>query len=83
MILGFGALILFVRRPADLKKNASYVAVVLAILAAILILAFGLELESETTLTLLGAIAGYVLGNRKWNAEDTNEDEDKSVVDST
>jgi hypothetical protein len=66
MVLGFGALLLFARSPTGIRGPTAYVAVVIAILTAILILAFGLELASETTLTLLGAIAGYVLGQRKW-----------------
>lgn len=66
MVLGFGALLLFARSPTGIEGPTAYVAVVIAILTAILILAFGLELASETTLTLLGAIAGYVLGERKW-----------------
>jgi hypothetical protein len=65
MVMGFGTVLFFARKRDSLGEHTAYVALVLAILAAILILAFGLELASETTLTLLGAIAGYVLGQRQ------------------
>lgn len=62
ILLGFGALFLFAGREKDIADRAANLAAVVAVLAAILILAFGLDLESETTLTLLGTIAGYVFG---------------------
>ncbi len=66
MLLAFGGLLFVVTRVNRdaFSKRAATFAVVTAIIAAILILAFGLDVETETTLTLLGTIAGYVLGQR-------------------
>lgn len=77
MVLSVGALLWFARSPGGIKGQTGYIAVVFAILTSILILAFGLEIATEATLTLLGAIAGYVLGQRKWEQNNSGNGDDQ------